>query len=133
MRGDMGGEMTPPLPMTVYVSGPMTGYPAFNRSNFERARRAIIRQGHIPIIPGDGEVYSEQEITDLAATPENRARWLRKDVEDILRSDVVWVLEGWEGSRGSTFEVLIALELGIPVHTEHDGSVHMDDIRWAVV
>ncbi len=117
----------------IYVSGPMTDQPNFNREAFEELRQYIESEpGHKVIIPGDGEEYTYEELETLTATPENRERWLRKDVEDILRCDEVWVLPGWEQSRGSTFEVLIALELGIPVVTENDGELKRDDITWEV-
>ncbi len=117
----------------IYVSGPMTDQPNFNRDAFEELRIFIESEpGHKAIIPGDGEEYTSDELENMTATPENREQWLRKDVEDILRCDEVWVLPGWEQSRGSTFEVLIALELGIPVVTKHNGEVSRDDITWEV-
>ncbi|KKM73886.1 hypothetical protein LCGC14_1405950 [marine sediment metagenome] len=140
LRGDLGGALTPrpwrvlEPQVLIYVSGPMTGQPNFNREAFEELRQYIESEpGYTAIIPGDGEEYTVDELIDMAAaTPENREQWLRKDVEDILRCDEVWVLPGWEQSRGSTFEILIALELGIPVVTKHNGEVNRDDITWEV-
>lgn len=121
----------PDLPReVVYISGPMTGIGDFNRPAFERARKHAERKGYSVIVPGDGEVYNENELATLTVEPEHRQEWLRLDVESILLADKVWVLDGWEKSRGSTFEVLIALELGIPVFTEDDGLVRRDEIAW---
>lgn len=114
----------------VYISGPMTKVEDFNRASFQHARRYAEQTGRTAIVPGVGEFYNANELETLTAEPDHREAWLRKDVNDILRCDSVWVLEGWENSRGSTFEVLIALELGIPVWTHHNGRVRRDDILW---
>ena len=117
MRGDMGGEMTPE-PKIIYVSGPMTGYDEFNVEAFQHARDYIEQvHGQIAVIPGDGETYTDEEMATWTPAPEHLEKWLRQDVQAILSVDEVWVLPGWEDSRGSRFEVLIAQELGIPLRT----------------
>jgi hypothetical protein len=112
----------------VYVSGPMTNKVHFNRGAFVNAQLIGEKRGHTMLIPGDDEVYSEEETATWTASPENRAKWLRRDVEDILCVDEVWVLPGWTQSRGSRFEVLIALELGIRVVTKWNGDVKLGSV-----
>jgi len=93
----------------------MTGFPEFNAPAFHLAHTALMAAGYRVIIPGVDEEYSEAELAALAASPANRKKWLRKDIEDILTVDEVWVLPGWEYSRGALLEVHVAQQLGLPV------------------
>lgn len=99
----------------VYISGPMTGKPNFNRAAFEDARQRAVAMGYEAIVPGTDEVYSEQERHSLTASPENRQRWMRRDFYDVLSANEVWVLPGWKDSEGSRDEVRVAQVVGIPV------------------
>ena len=99
----------------MYVSGPMSGKPDFNAAAFEDARRIGQAAGHVMLIPADGESYTDMEAEMLEATPENRAKWMRKDFKLILSADVVWVLDGWRKSEGARDEVRMAQVLGLPV------------------
>lgn len=90
--------------MKVYVSGPMTGYPDFNRRAFEVATQDLTSLGHDPVDPGDAEV------------PEQAwAEFLRADLRMLLDCQGVAVLPGWEASRGAALEVHVAHQLGMTV------------------
>lgn len=118
------------FPAKVYLAGPMSGHPDFNRAAF-RAAAAELREAE-----SDGrpiyEVISpveldEQDGTLAKETPEMAERgkpteelWvdcLRRDLIRILdaKIDAVVVLEGWEDSRGAALEVHVARSLGVPV------------------
>jgi hypothetical protein len=99
----------------VYVSGPMSGYSNFNIIAFDIARNRLLELGLNPIIPGDGEVYSVEELATQRARPANRAVWLRADYNDILSVRAVIVLDGWAHSPGARGEVMVAQHIGIPV------------------
>ena len=100
---------------TVYISGPMTGYPDFNVYAFDEARDHIMAAGYSVIVPGDDETYEPVEVDRMEVAPTKRADYMRKDFLAIQVVTMVAVLDGWNLSRGSRAEVLIAQEIGVPV------------------
>jgi hypothetical protein len=89
--------------MTLYISGPMTGLPNYNRAAFDRAEDTLVARGHnvwspARLPPGhDWEWYMTQ---CLAALP---------------TCDGVALLPGWRYSRGANIEVAAAHNMGMPV------------------
>lgn len=78
--------------MTLYISGPMTGLPDYNRAAFMQAARDLRRAGFRVINPARqpaGKSWTWYMIRDLAA---------------VERADGVAQLEGWERSRGAQIE-----------------------------
>jgi hypothetical protein len=93
--------------MKVYISGPMTGLPEFNYPAFhDAARRWRIKYP-------DWEIVNPAEHFD-GITTLSRATYLRKDFAEVLESDALALLPGWEESAGATLEVAIADALGLP-------------------
>ena len=90
----------------VYLSGPMTGLPDFNRPAFHAAAAALRAQGHVVINPAEVDLGP-------AAT---WADYMRIHLAEIARRVTqVFVLPGWESSRGAQLEVHVARSLGLPV------------------
>lgn len=102
---------------TVYVSGPMTGYPGLN---FEAFHVAVARL----------EPYVEVLDPTRHGTEGEWADFLRKDLADVMRADAVVVLPGWECSRGARLEVDVAHSLGIQV-LPLDAAVQVFRTAWA--
>lgn len=88
----------------VYISGPMTGYPVYNRGAFEVAANILRALGHDPVDPG------ETETPGLSWSD-----YLRADLRLLTDCDAVAVLPGWEASRGAALEVHVAHALGMTV------------------
>ena len=87
--------------MKVYISGPMTGIPEFNRPEFDRAADRVRAAGHEPVLPApyvDGKSYEE---------------YLRDDIRMLLDCDGIYMLPGWQESKGAKIEHMIALACGI--------------------
>ena len=89
-----------------YNAGKIGGLPETEYSQkFEQARAEISGMGHAPHCP-----------TQL---PHNHERtWLdymREDLTELLKCDVVYAQKDWQDSRGATIEVNLAIALGIPV------------------
>lgn len=95
--------------MSTYISGPMSGYPDFNRGAFGDAE-ADIRWAK-------GEHWPIDNPATLNLGPS--ATWhdyMRRHIATIsTRVSEMVVLPGWEVSRGARLEVDIAHALGIPV------------------
>lgn len=104
----------------IYIAGPMTGYPRWNKAEFDRAESILALRGKTPINPFDINPIPDKESHDFSPE-EYETLWrecMRKNVATIANSaDGIVVLEGWEKSRGARVEVQLALSLGIPVET----------------
>lgn len=88
----------------VYVSGPMTGLPEHNFPAFRTAAAALWAAGFEVLDPS---VFGEH-------VGWSWADYLRRDLPDVLRADVLALLPGWQDSRGARLEVHVARELGTP-------------------
>ena len=91
---------------TVYLSGPMTGIPAFNRPLFHEVAARLRGLGFKVLNP------AEFFLGDVSLP---WSMYMRASVEALLRADLVATLPGWENSRGAKLEVAVAEALGIPV------------------
>ena len=89
--------------MKVYISGPMTGYPALNYPAFDAAAQHLAELGHEPVNPAHHPAQPTW------------ADYLRLDLADVLNVDALAVLAGWEASRGAQLEVHVAHALSLPV------------------
>ena len=95
----------------VYVAGPYRGTNAWIiEENIRRAERVALeswRCGAAVICPHANTRFYQGALPDQV--------WLDGDLEMIMRSDVVMMVEGWEHSVGACEERRTALEMGIPV------------------
>ncbi len=110
--------LTPPG--LLYVSGPMTGFPDFNRPAFNEARDYLQAKGFSVIIPGDDETYSISERLVWKVEEKQLNAYMFRDFLHILTANAVAVLPGWTESTGSRAEVLVAQRIGIPVVWAHN-------------
>jgi len=102
---------------SIYIAGPMTGYPDFNFPAFDAARDYLERDWNV-ISPAD----MDRELGFDAARDEVTAEFLRdsmrRDINAIMAADAVYALAGWEQSTGASAEVALAEWRGIPVYYE---------------
>lgn len=90
----------------VYLSGPMTGLPDFNRPAFHKAAADLRAQGYVVINPAEVDLGPAATWSD----------YMRIHLAEIARRVTqVFVLPGWESSRGAQLEVHVARSLGLPV------------------
>jgi hypothetical protein len=85
----------------IYVSGPMTGIPEHNAPAFQKAANELQAAGLIPILPVPfvaGRSYEE---------------YLRDDLKLLLDCDGIYMLPGWQESKGAKIEHMVALACGI--------------------
>lgn len=93
--------------MRWYVSGPMRGIKDLNYPAFNKAAAQLRDLGHDVWNPAESEVW------DLDHGP---VRAMNLDLGIITNwADGVFVLEGWERSRGARAEVFTALWRELPV------------------
>lgn len=89
--------------MKLYIAGPMTGLPDFNRPAFCKAAEELRAQGYEVANPAELE-GDDRDPWDL---------WVRKALALMLTCDAVVFLPGWRLSRGARLEHLVADELGM--------------------
>lgn len=87
----------------VYISGPITGVDFGNRFAFSCARSALELCGYDAVDP------SEVQLDDAATW----ADYMRADLKLLLDCDFIYMLEGWEDSKGARLERELAENLGI--------------------
>lgn len=88
--------------MRIYIAGGMSGLPNLNFPAFHAAARALRADGH--------DVVNPAEIN-----PDPAAGWLacmRADIRELVTCDAIYLLPGWEKSRGARLEAKIAEGLG---------------------
>ncbi|MCP3017521.1 DUF4406 domain-containing protein [Cupriavidus basilensis] len=91
--------------MKIYVAGPMTGLLQLNFPAFHDAARALRARGHQVVNPAE-----------INADPS--AGWLecmRADIRELVTCEAIFLLAGWELSRGATLEHHIAERLGFTI------------------
>ena len=89
----------------IYIAGPMSGLPGFNRPAFHRAAAHIVRRGNVALNPAilpDG--LEQAEYMDICLA--------------MLRcADAILMLPSWQTSSGATAEYHYAYKMALPVYT----------------
>ena len=89
--------------MKVYIAGPMTGLPQFNRPAFHQAALNLSFEKHVPLNP--------------AILPDGltEADYMAVGLTMLQRADAIYLLTGWQFSAGARAEHALALKLGLEV------------------
>lgn len=108
--------MTTPTtrPTRLYIAGPMTGLPDFNRPAFHAAAAQLRAAGYEVVSP------AELDSTHPIADPDGSGAWgryMRRDIPHLLTCDGVALLPGWTESKGARLEAHNAKELGMRIGT----------------
>ena len=106
----------------IYVAGPMTGLPKLNYPKFRRVTARLRCQGW--------DVVSPVEIGETMGlrgdSPDKQDAALLRHVIDAelraLRScDAIYLMDGWERSKGTLQELIIAVSYHLEIVLEHRG------------
>ncbi|WP_158780731.1 DUF4406 domain-containing protein [Pantoea sp. BAV 3049] len=90
----------------IFISGPMTGLPYFNRDAFNCAEKQLSDLDFIVLNPAvfpDGLQHGQYMVMTLAM---------------LGQADAIYLLNGWEDSKGARAEALRARELGLMFYGE---------------
>lgn len=87
--------------LTIYISGAMTDIKGFNKDEFFRVEDIITKAGHIALNPARNPLGLEY------------SNYIRLSLADLLVSDAVVRLRGWQESKGALAEVFTANSLGL--------------------
>lgn len=108
-----------------YIAGPMRGYKNYNFDVFNWTAKLLRSRGWEVHNPAENDMkFGSQEDVDRAIseveqrfpTANPLKLFLRQDLNDILHSDCVFVLPGWQDSQGAIVEVFVARGTGTPVY-----------------
>lgn len=92
---------------TVYISGPMTGLPDLNAPAFDAKQAELEAAGYDVINPARA---GELHWTWL--------QFMKRALVDLSQADAIYMLTGWETSKGAVLERAIALALEYPATYE---------------
>ena len=110
---------------TLYIAGPMRGYPKFNFPAFATATRFVRSLGYEAVSPAEHdldvwpnlETWEGYEAGDTDLCPEFDFKvaigW---DLDQVSRADGIVMLGGWEASSGARLEHHVALATGSTVY-----------------
>ena len=105
---------------TLYVSGPMTGYPHWNYPAFIDATAALRAHGFNVISPHELDADAGKD-PDASWTAADRRDAIARDVDAVARlADGVALLDGWAASFGARAEVAVATSISLPIQTVHE-------------
>lgn len=115
------GQKALSSPLKIYLAGPITNTSDF-RDRFAQAKLELVQLGYVPIspldVPKDFEDTGKAEIW-LAA--------MRVDIPALINCDGIYLLRGWENSRGARLEKLIADGLDLLVLYQDDEAKEKSD------
>ena len=84
----------------IYICGPMTGYHHWNFPAFDAAEKMLKKKGYEVISPAAEERklgFNEKVETECRPAEE----YITEDVQHVLNSDALYILNGWAGSKGA--------------------------------
>lgn len=99
--------------MKVFISGPMKGYPDFNKEAFDRAEEELTKKGYTVFNPAWMDFSGEWSSQDKRAI----------DAAIMSRCDAIYQLPGWSKNRGSRMEYTFALSSGMIILENNDAEL----------
>jgi len=97
--------------MKIYISGKISGMNINEaREHFAKVESNLRSKGNDVVNPFNNGL----KVTDPWE------RHIARDIKNLLECDKVFLLSGWENSRGARIEVELCKELNIPIETEKD-------------
>lgn len=95
--------------MKIYISGKISGTDLTEtRKRFAAVAKAIKRLGYEPVNP------SENGLTEHDTWEAH----IVKDIATLLQCKAIYMLQGWQDSKGARIEHHIATEIGLPIMYE---------------
>lgn len=99
---------------TVYISGPITGVKDWKK-NFDRAYKELKSWG-FGVVHNPREIAEAVEMTCQAMGKKAEYKdYMKADIRVLLNCTHIYMLAGWENSRGAVLEKSIADALGMEV------------------
>lgn len=111
----------------IYIAGPMTGIKDWNFPAFFEAEEALVSLGFDVVNPAHNDGKTVEEALENAGSPERPnytwAYYMRRDLPHVMGVDMIYLLPGWQNSRGAQLEVHVAKALGLPLMILKEGQL----------
>ncbi len=110
--------------MLIYIAGPMRGYAFYNFPAFDAARDHWKASGQDVINPADLDREHGFDACKLSpdtdwgsydSVPFDVCEAIDRDIEALKQCDAIYLLQGWQGSKGAKAEKALAEWLGLHV------------------
>jgi nucleoside 2-deoxyribosyltransferase len=108
---------------TIYIAGPMRGYPRFNFDAFMEAEARLKEQGWHVLNPAAVDLSEGFDPDTAVVTPEMMAIFIKRDLEMVQQADAIALLPGTHKSKGAMAELSLAIWRGIDVYLYRDGGL----------
>jgi len=104
----------------IYIAGPMTGLPAFNKPAFYEAEEHMRQDGWITSNPASNVLHPGHLRGDSIWQ-----YYMREAIKLLVPCSDIALLPGWMDSKGAKLEYLIAQNLGMTTWDYQDGELSM--------
>ena len=113
--------------MHIYLSGPMKNKKFFNFPTFHHVTARLRDEGHIVYNPAERDnarhgvdISAGNEMGDIELCTKEHGFDLRQALADDLqficsKADAIYLLPGWQHSKGATAEKAVAEALGLEI------------------
>lgn len=110
--------------MKVYISGPMTGQPLLGFPAFDAARDELAARGFVPVSPADldraagfdpAKLPANHDWTDIDSIGFSLSDAMDRDIAALRKCDAIYMLRGWQNSKGAKAELALAQWMGLEV------------------
>lgn len=95
----------------IYISGPMSNLPLLNFPAFESAASRLRNMGAIVTAPN--EIAMQY--------PDSWEKCMAEDIKALCDCEAIFMLNGWERSKGAHLELHIAHRLNLEIFFEREG------------
>lgn len=103
--------------MKAYVSGRISGINQnLARSRFDEAEQLLSSVGF-------DDVFNPMKHQDC----ETWQQYMRRDIAELMKCDVIFMLDGWELSKGARIEHSIAQKIAMPILYETERRLALND------
>jgi hypothetical protein len=92
----------------VYIAGPISGMPDYNRQAFADMADKLRRSGFDAVNP-------HETCSGIVADNDKDlwAKCMKADIKQLMDCDYIMLLPGWNKSKGCRIEIALCKELGI--------------------
>ena len=99
----------------IYVAGPMRGIKDFNFPAFHAASAKLRAEGWTVLSPAEADMEDAGFNPSDTSTIMPISHYLMRDTAMLCKSRAIFLLRGWEQSRGARLEKQMAEYLGIEI------------------
>jgi len=117
------------MKLTAYIAGPMSGYPLWNFPAFDACRDGLVELGYTVLSPADLDREIGFDPSTSTVDKEFLELAMARDIEAIMKADLMVMLPGWEKSTGATAEYWLARWRHIPVRVWPS----MEDVEDSII